>query len=131
MPSVVHAMPWGFLLAEEQGDALTRVQYLRPEEREAVSGTGSSPLLREACAQLDAYFAGRLRRFDLPLSPQGTEFQRRIWEELGRIGWGCTRSYGEVARAVGSPHGLQPQPSAHRRSLPPRRGGGRKPRGIR
>ena len=48
-----------------------------------------------------------LRRFDLPLSPQGTQFQRRGWEELRRIGWGSTRSYGEVARAAGSPRGAR------------------------
>ena len=107
MPAVVHAMPWGFLLVEEQGGALTRVQYLSPEEGRAASSSEATPLLREACAQLDAYLAGRLRRFDLPLSPQGTEFQRRVWEELRRIGWGCTRSYGEVARAVGSPRGAR------------------------
>jgi methylated-DNA-[protein]-cysteine S-methyltransferase len=107
MPAVVHAMPWGFLLVEEQGGALTRVQCLRPEERETSAVSESTPLLREACAQLDAYFEGRLRRFDLPLSPQGTQFQRRVWEELRRIGWGSTRSYGEVARAVGSPRGAR------------------------
>ena len=107
MHAVVHAMPWGFLLVEEQGDALTRVRYLLPEEREAVPAAGISPLLHEACAQLDAYFSGRLRCFDLPLSPRGTEFQHRVWEELGSIGWGRTRSYGEVARAVGSPGGAR------------------------
>ena len=107
MPAVVHAMPWGFLLVEEQGDALTRVQYLSPEEGRAASTSEATPLLRESCTQLDAYFEGRLRRFDLPLSPQGTQFQRRVWEELRRIGWGSTRSYGEVARAVGSPRGAR------------------------
>ena len=107
MPAVVHAMPWGFLLVEEQGGALTRVQYLSPEEGRAASSSEATPLLKEACAQLDAYLAGRLRRFDLPLSPQGTQFQLRVWEELRRIGWGCTRAYGEVARAVGSPRGAR------------------------
>ena len=107
MPAVVHAMPWGFLLVEEQGDALTRVQYLSPEEGRAASSSEATPLLKAACAQLAAYLAGRLRRFALPLSPQGTEFPRRVWEELRRIGWGCTRSYGEVARAVGSPRGAR------------------------
>ena len=107
MPAVIHPFPWGFLHVEEQGDALTRVHCLSPEVWGASAVSAATPLLREACAQLDAYFAGRLRRFDLPLSPQGTQFQRRVWEELCRIGWGCARSYGEVARAVGSPRGAR------------------------
>ncbi|MBR6626205.1 MAG: hypothetical protein IKL01_08395, partial [Mailhella sp.] len=60
MPAIVHAMPWGFLLVEEQGGALTRVQCLRPEEGRAASSSEATPLLKEACAQLDAYLAGRL-----------------------------------------------------------------------
>ena len=62
---------------------------------------------RASCAQLDAYAAGRLRRFSLPLEPKGTEFQRRVWEELCRIPWGQTRSYGAVAQAVGCPRGAR------------------------
>jgi methylated-DNA-[protein]-cysteine S-methyltransferase len=58
---------------------------------------------REALAQLDAYFAGRLRRFELPLAPQGTPFQLRVWEALLEIPYGETRSYGELARRIGSP----------------------------
>ena len=106
MPFAFHSMPWGRLYLEEQDGFLTRIQYLRPEEQ-AVFLPLSSPLLREACDQLDAYFAGKLRRFDLPLAPQGTDFQRRVWAELCRIDWGQTRSYGEVARAAGSPRGAR------------------------
>lgn len=57
----------------------------------------------EAAAQLDAYFAGRLRRFDLPLAPSGTDFQLRVWEQLRAIPYGETRSYGQLADALGSP----------------------------
>ena len=107
MPAVFHTMPWGLLYVEEQGGALTRIQYLRPEEKAKFSTTGETALLGEACAQLSAYAEGRLRRFSLPLAPKGTDFQLRVWEELCRIGWGRTRSYGEVARAIGSPRGAR------------------------
>lgn len=59
------------------------------------------PLLREAVCQLRAYFAGELQEFELPLLPDGTGFQRSVWEELQRIGYGETASYGEVARRLG------------------------------
>jgi len=107
MPAVIHPMPWGLLHIEEKDDALTIVRYLRPEERPEYPLSEKTPLLREACAQLDAYFAGRLRRFSLPISPMGTAFQRRVWEELCRIEWGRTRSYGEIARSAGSPRGAR------------------------
>jgi methylated-DNA-[protein]-cysteine S-methyltransferase len=53
--------------------------------------------------QLDAYFAGRLRVFELPLAPQGTEFQRTVWDALLRIPYGETTSYGALARSLGKP----------------------------
>ena len=60
------------------------------------------PLLAEARSQLAAFFAGRLTTFDLPLAPAGTEFQRRVWDELRRVPFGQTISYGELARRVGN-----------------------------
>ena len=51
--------------------------------------------------ELDGYLSGRSRRFLTPLAPAGTEFQRRTWAALGRIPYGETRSYGEIARALG------------------------------
>ena len=53
--------------------------------------------------ELDAYFAGRLRQFTVPLDLRGTAFQLRVWEVLYGIPYGETRSYGEVAQAVGKP----------------------------
>ena len=60
-------------------------------------------VLHEAAQQLQAYFAGRLRAFDLPLQPSGTPFQQRVWQALRRIPYGDTRSYGEVAQRIASP----------------------------
>lgn len=59
--------------------------------------------LADVAGQLHAYFAGERRSFDVPLDLRGTPFQRRVWAELLRIPFGQTRSYGQVAAAVGSP----------------------------
>jgi methylated-DNA-[protein]-cysteine S-methyltransferase len=61
--------------------------------------------LAEPVRQLRAYFAGELHDFDLPLAPEGTPFQLRVWRELRNIPYGQTISYGELARRIGSPNG--------------------------
>ncbi len=67
----------------------------------AVGNPADEPFA-SAAAQLDAYFAGDLKVFDLPLAPAGTQFQRRVWSALQAIPYGQTCSYGELARRVGS-----------------------------
>ena len=59
------------------------------------------PLLRSAVEQLTAYFARERRDFDLPLSPSGTAFQKKVWQQLETIGYGETMSYGAIARRLG------------------------------
>jgi methylated-DNA-[protein]-cysteine S-methyltransferase len=81
-------------LPKRDGQALIDRDWTREDE---------APLLAEARRQLAAYFDGRLRDFDLPLAPRGTTFQQRVWEELARIPYGTTLSYGEVARRIGQP----------------------------
>ncbi len=61
----------------------------------------TSPVLEKAAAQLDEYFAGVRRGFDVPLLFAGTEFQQTVWRELLRIPFGTTVSYGEMARRIG------------------------------
>jgi len=63
----------------------------------------SQPLVREALAQMGAYFAGRRFDFDLPLEMKGTDFQRLVWQALLQIPYGETRSYGDLARTIGRP----------------------------
>ena len=94
--------PLGRFRLEESGGALTCIDRLLPGTAELDAG-GPSPLLREAERQLKAYFAGKLRVFDLPVSASGTPFQQEVWAELRTIGWGELRSYGDVARAIGWP----------------------------
>ena len=59
--------------------------------------------LREAREEVLAYFAGGLRKFKLPLAPEGTPFQKKVWAALRRIPYGKTRSYGEIAAELGNP----------------------------
>ena len=54
-------------------------------------------------SELDAYFAGKLRQFTIPLDLRGTSFQRQVWDLLCGIPWGETRSYGQIAQALGRP----------------------------
>ena len=63
---------------------------------------GVHPIAAEAAHQLRAYFAGELRRFDLPLDMHGTGFQLLVWRELERIPYGETRSYTQIATAIGA-----------------------------
>jgi methylated-DNA-[protein]-cysteine S-methyltransferase len=78
------------------------------EEKGAVTGlcfTEETPRGEEseAVRQLKAYFSGARRTFDLPLETGGTPFQKRIWAALRAIPFGETRTYGQIARAIGSP----------------------------
>jgi methylated-DNA-[protein]-cysteine S-methyltransferase len=72
----------------------------RPEAGWTESATGA---LADTVRQLREYFAGRRTEFDLPLAPEGTDFQRRVWRKLQEIPYGETISYGELAKRVGNP----------------------------
>ncbi len=62
---------------------------------------------KAAADQLEAYFAGELTTFDLPLAPRGSGFQQRVWAALQEIPYGRTESYGELAERIGSPGGAR------------------------
>ncbi len=86
---------------EENGRAITNI-YFSKEADSPTDDLKETDLLKEAKAQLDEYFAGKRKSFDLPLAPDGTAFQHRVWRALQEIPYGETRSYGEIARAIGS-----------------------------
>lgn len=97
--------PVGRLLLAGEGDSLIQVGFqsgprpLRPAE----GWVADEVPLRAVILQLGEYFAGKRRRFDLRLSPRGTEFQLRVWQALREIPYGDTISYGELARRIGKP----------------------------
>jgi methylated-DNA-[protein]-cysteine S-methyltransferase len=67
------------------------------------NGDGHHSILMEAERQLAEYFAGKRTLFELTLEPRGTEFQKKVWRSLRKIPFGKTRSYVDIARAIGSP----------------------------
>lgn len=94
--------PVGYVVAGEQRGAI--VSLLLPGETgPAPEREGSTPLLEECARQLSRYFAGDLHAFDLPLSPEGTPFQRAVWDRLLDIQYGQTRTYAQIAREIGVP----------------------------
>ena len=97
--------PIGRLLLAGDGDSLIQLCFQsgpRPQ-RPADEWIAAGAPFRLAIKQLGEYFAGKRRRFDLPLAPRGTEFQRRVWRALTEIPYGKTVSYGALARRIGKP----------------------------
>jgi methylated-DNA-[protein]-cysteine S-methyltransferase len=110
MKLVIHESPLGPLSLISDGQALAAVTFehhSKPVPLLAEARHGGDDILDEARRQLDAYFAGRRRTFELPLSPRGTDFQRRVWQALRNIPFGMTRSYGHLAEELGSPKAMR------------------------
>jgi methylated-DNA-[protein]-cysteine S-methyltransferase len=98
--------PIGPLLIAGDQEGLRYIHFPKNGKAAKPDGTwveSNSGAVAEAVAQLRQYFAGRLTEFDLPLAPQGTQFQLAVWRELRRIPYGETVSYGELARRIGNP----------------------------
>lgn len=93
--------PIGPLLATaDYSGALTGLWFDRPPGEGWLREDATFAALRE---QVDAYFAGDLRDFDLPLAPAGTAWQRAVWDALMDVPYGATLSYGELAARLGRP----------------------------
>lgn len=102
MPSAVMESPVGRLGLFEQDGALVRLGWSPGPHCEATA------LLNEAVKQLEAYFAGELRVFDLPMAPAGSPFQQQVYAAMSAIPFGQTRTYGEIAadlKTFGQPVG--------------------------
>jgi methylated-DNA-[protein]-cysteine S-methyltransferase len=111
MPSISIATPIGSLTVDERDGAIVKVRWAKDPHG------AETKLLREARRQFNAYFAGRLSGFDLPLATSGTDFDRRVRAAMQAIPYGETRTYGELAhatdsgpRAIGGACGRNPIP---------------------
>jgi methylated-DNA-[protein]-cysteine S-methyltransferase len=99
--------PLGNVLLVTNGDALCGVyfddqKYLPPIGPAWQEDSGSA-ILRAAHNELDQYFAGSRKRFELPLAPNGTPFQRAVWNVIAQVPWGETLTYAELSSRAGHP----------------------------
>lgn len=111
----IYESPCGTLMLGSLADRLCLCDWhVGPEHNNRVNGRlrrmlgaeleeGSSPVIGSAITQLDEYFAGARREFDVPLLFAGTDFQKRVWAALLTIPYGQTISYGEMARQISMP----------------------------
>ena len=94
--------PVGDLLLVAVDGALVKAHFA-PYDQPPGPPSPDEPVLAEATRQLREHFAGERTDFDLPLAPPGTAFQRRVWDELRRIPYGTTTTYGALAERLGDP----------------------------
>lgn len=112
--------PLGLLHLKATEDALVEIYFIEEVEEEfQESPNSSSTIISRAVEQLNEYFEGKRTDFDLPLSPEGTKFQRQVWSELRSIPFGSTITYSRLSekldnpkaiRAVGRANGQNPIP---------------------
>ena len=110
--------PCGMLLLGSFNDRLCLCDWQAGKHGERVVGRlksalqadfedGASAVIERAAAQLDEFFSGERREFDVPLLSIGTDFQKKVWNELLKIPYGKTVSYGELARRIGVPKAVR------------------------
>lgn len=103
--SYTYEMKIGQLKIQEEDNAITEItlgtNLFEDEEKK------ETDLIKKAAGQLEEYFLGERRSFELPLAPKGTEYQKKVWNALCQIPYGETRSYREIAEAIGNPKGCR------------------------
>jgi methylated-DNA-[protein]-cysteine S-methyltransferase len=112
----------GSLFATAAADRITGIHYEGGRHAPAISSEWvEDPRyapLAECARQLADYFAGKRQGFDLPLAPEGTPFQQRVWREIARIPYGETISYSELAARAGAPASARAAGAATGRNPP-------------
>ncbi len=89
----------GKLKIEYENDVLTGIAYTENEKEQGIR----SELSDKTVLQLEEYFDGRRKEFDIPIKLRGTEFQKKVWNELLKIPYGATVSYKDIAIKIGNP----------------------------
>lgn len=87
---------------EENGTAITKVYFVNDDLKKEIVRKKETTLIKEAIKQINEYLEGKRDSFDLLLEPEGTEFQKKVWNVLKEIPYGETRSYGEIAKTIGN-----------------------------
>ena len=111
----------GPLTLSESDGMITQCRFTEDQRAEVGAGAEevdgksatASPLLQEACRQLEEYFCGQRSNFELPLAPAGTQFQEKVWATLQAIPYGETWSYLQLAQQLGNPNASRAVGSAN------------------
>lgn len=102
----IEKTPVGRILVAGDDDGLKIVQFRADNSVEQLIQDDwgqNDRAMKNAVQQIQAYFAGKLTSFDLPLAPDGTPFQKKVWKALCKVKFGATASYGDIAKAIGNP----------------------------
>lgn len=119
----VYNAPIGELYILEKDGVIIEVMFddepFLAKKRAAKVKEEDTSVLREAKKQLDEYFRGERKTFDLPLEQAGTPFQEQVWEALSAIPYGESKSYADIAEAIGNPKAVRAIGQANRRNALP------------
>jgi len=107
--------PIGTLRLVSNGARLTRIEF-EGQHSEDESREAGDAVLKACAAQLQEYFRGTRRHFDLPLGARGTSFQQSVWNVLADIPYGELRSYRDIARSIGNPAAVRAVGAANGRN---------------
>lgn len=110
--TVYYNSPIGTILLEAQDEQLTVASFCN-DVPIMETGTTSSPILKTTIKQLDEYFAGERKQFDLPLNPAGTAFQQKVWDQLMKIPYAETVTYLHMAKRLGNVKSIRAAASAN------------------
>ena len=112
--------PIGPMLLTASASALTSLHFVGEKYYPGISSTwrqdGNSIVIKTAMAQLDEYFAAQRKSFDLPLAPEGTQFQRQVWNALTKLRFGETSTYALLAQRIGNPNAVRAVGTANGRN---------------
>ena len=117
--NIYYQSPIGLLEIRMEDDSITHILFVNTERRNKVDEKEirilqpSSPVLNKCIHQLEEYFTGHLKLFDLPLKQEGTEFQKEVWGELSRIPYGRTINYHELSKRIGNARAIRAVGSAN------------------
>ncbi|MCW1836359.1 methylated-DNA--[protein]-cysteine S-methyltransferase [Bacillus xiamenensis] len=119
----VYSVPIGALYILEKDGVIIEVMFddepFLAKKQAAHLKKEDTSVLREAKKQLDEYFKGDRKGFDLPLKQAGSPFQEQVWEALSAIPYGESKSYADIAEAIGNPKAVRAIGQANRRNALP------------
>ena len=105
--SIMVESPLGVLIVTAQDGDVCSIALAKDGSGEAATENADSEVLRNAARELNEYFAGKRTVFTFPMEPDGTPFQKSVWDALLKIPYGKTATYGQIAMAVGNPKGAR------------------------